>query len=229
MIRYTRLLFLIISIYNAYCYTVYVGSTGLLFPYTLGALAYLKSQDYNKINLIGTSGGAWCSLIFCLENNAIDHDELWETLVGEKSSVLRLYCRENMEQFQNKLSDKLLRRYKHLNISDIKLSIVVTKITSSYCPESLKITKFENLKDIIGYCLCSSYIPCICGKSISKEYKNEKYVDGQLFLSKSHMRDANMIIDKYSWNRNYNTNFCLNYTKSKQLFEEGWMDAKKNV
>ena len=47
---------------------------------------------------------------------------------------------------------------------------------------------FDNIDDLIDFCLCSSYIPYISGSGFSKKYKGSFYIDGEV---KSNMRAEN--------------------------------------
>ena len=69
-------LFILLIIFLPFCNNliINIGATGLLLPYTLGVLGYIKDHStitrYNS-KFIGTSGGAYCSILYCFENNLI--------------------------------------------------------------------------------------------------------------------------------------------------------------
>lgn len=224
---FIRLLFVAILPIN--CLRLNVGSTGLLFPYTLGALAYIKTNiNPSNCHLTGTSGGAWCSLLYNLENN-LNHDDLWSSLMGDKSQVVHLLNRTSMENFQKRVAVTIMEKYKHTNVSNMPLSVIVTKISKGY-PENVKIDKFADLEEIVTYCLCSSYIPYISGSIGYMSYNGTKYMDGVITQNKK-LSGTELNINKASWNRKFKLKdrLVLNFESSKRLFDDGWNDAKTNL
>ncbi len=212
-----------------YCYNINVGSTGLLFPYTLGALAYIKTHiKPHNYNLLGISGGSWCSLIYCFEDDISDHEFLWSIIVGNKNRTVSMLNTKSMKTFQYTVSQNMKIRYKDKDISKLPISILST--TLSYRGiNSIKIDKFDDLDDLINFCLCSSYIPFISGNNLYRVYKNKKYIDGELFKNKKHLLQNALYLDKDLWNRDfsYKERLFLDYKQSSKLFEHGWNDAKK--
>ena len=88
---------------------VNIGATGLLLPYTLGVLGYIKSHtNINKNNskFIGTSGGAYCSLLYCFEEDLSDYDKLWNIFFTNKESKVYIY--KNLHTYQNNLIKTLI-------------------------------------------------------------------------------------------------------------------------
>lgn len=224
---FIRLLFL--AIIPIHCLRLNVGSTGLLFPYTLGTLAYIKANiNPSNCHLTGTSGGAWCSLLYNLENK-LDHDDLWSSLMGDKSQVVHLFDRTSMENFQKKIAVTIMDKYKHINVSNMPLSVIVTKLSNGY-PENLKIDKFDDLEEIVSYCLCSSYIPYISGSIGYMIYNGTKYMDGVITPNKNLLGNE-IHINKASWNRKFKLKdrLVLNFESSKRLYDDGWNDAKLNL
>lgn len=222
-----RLLF--VTILPIHCLRLNVGSTGLLFPYTLGALAYIKTNiNPSNCHLIGTSGGAWCSLLYNLENK-LEHDNLWSQLIGDKSQEIYLLNRTSMENFQKRVAVTIMDKYKDVDVSNMPLSVIVTKISRG-CPENVKIDKFTDLEEIVTYCLCSSYIPYISGNIGYMSYNGTKYMDGVITQNKK-LSGTEININKTSWNRKFKLKdkLVLNFESSKRLYENGWNDAKENL
>jgi len=213
-----------------YCFNINVGSTGLLFPYTLGALAYIKTHIKPiNYNFVGISGGTWCSLIYHFEKNISDHDFLWSILVGNKNYTVCMLNNNNMKEFQEIVATNMKDRYKDRDISKLPLTILTTKIEKKF--NNVKIDKFNDINELIDYCLCSSYIPFISGKSAYRIYKNEKYIDGELFKNNKHLLKNAIYLDKNLWKRKFSwrERLYLDYNQSEKLFNYGWYDAKKFI
>ena len=207
-----------------------IGSTGLLFPYTLGILAYIKRNIHiSNYTLTGVSGGTWCSLLYHLEPNIHDHDFLWSILVGDKNKRICLLNRNSMQTFQQNVAKNFELQYKNIDVSTIPLSIIVTHIRNKKLI-STKIDKFDDFDDLINFCMCSSYIPFISGKGMYTIYKNNKYIDGEIFRNKQLFAEKSIIVHKDLWDRKYSlsSKFILDFQNSKMLFEQGWNDAKLN-
>lgn len=229
---YVLMMLMLCYIPYMFPYNINVGSTGLLFPYTLGALAYIKTcvkpSDYR---LLGVSGGTWCSLIYHFEKNISDHDLLWSILVGNKTQTVHLLNRDSMSKFQLKVAENFKTRYKDANVSDIPISIITTQIRG-YTPKSCLISSFDNIDDLVNYCLCSSYIPCISGKGVNMVYKKKKYIDGEIFKNKNLLlENAALHLHKATWKRKFKLRdyLYLDFNCSKTLFEYGWKDAQKHL
>jgi hypothetical protein len=202
-----------------------IGATGLLFSYTLGALAYIKNVvKPSNYTLTGISGGAWCSLLYHFEPNIDDHELLWSVLVGPKNKSICLLRRTSMQKFQEQVALNFKNRYKDCDVSDIPLSIVTTR-RNGRSLENVKINKFDNIDDLINFCMCSSYIPLISRPGLFRSYKNEKYIDGEICKTKC---IANCINSR-TWGRKYSlkTKCILNYNTSMMLYNDGYNDAKK--
>jgi hypothetical protein len=207
-----------------------IGSTGLLFPYTLGILAYIKRNIHiSNYTLTGVSGGTWCSLLYHLEPNIHDHDFLWSILVGDKNKRICLLNRNSMQTFQQNVAKNFELQYKNIDVSTIPLSIIVTHIRNKKLI-STKIDKFDDFDDLINFCMCSSYIPFISGKGMYTIYKNNKYIDGEIFRNKQLFAEKSIIVHKDLWDRKYSlsSKFILDFQNSKMLFDQGWNDAKLN-
>jgi len=209
-----------------------VDTTGLLIPYSIGALGYIKKNlnicDYH---LNGISGGTFASVIYYLEDDISNHDKLWNKLLGDDNYVIK--ANKNMEEFQQIIKYNIMNNYKNVNINNIPISIIVSNI-NNYKITNKKIDKFSNLEELIDYCICSSYIPYICGNTFSKNYKNNNYIDGGIFKNLHHfdcinkcersiyihLKMANRVFDLTDY-------LYLNKTTSKKLFDYGWNDSEK--
>tara|TARA_B000000475_G_scaffold270919_1_gene267508 strand:- start:4353 stop:5069 length:717 start_codon:yes stop_codon:yes gene_type:complete len=207
-----------------------VGATGLLLPYTLGVLAYIKDNtNINKYNskFIGTSGGSYCSLLYCLEDNQFNHDILWNIFFNNKNSKVYIY--KNLHIYQNNLINRLINKYKNKNISELPIIIVVNKYKFLKL-KNQHIYNFNDIKDLIYYCHCSSYIPFLSGYKFYYKYNNSKYVDGAL-IHKTIINNSNILNINYNmWGRNYNPYFTtyIDYNISNKLYQEGWNDTRDN-
>lgn len=212
------------------CYNICVGSTGLLFSYTMGALSFLKKTNLNY-HFTGISGGSWCSLIYHLENDISKHDTLWYNYVGNRNKKINLFNRNDMKLLQQSMANGIKTRHGNKNVSEIPLSIITTKIIDNMYPQNVIIHDFDDIDDVVNYALCSSYIPYICGKSRHTEYKNEKYIDGYIFRNENLISHCDLHLDKTTWGRKYKITdgFELNYQISEKLFNEGWNDARNNL
>lgn len=235
------LLFMILPIMLCYSHTyqIYVGSTGLLFPYSLGALAYIKSTiNPYKYHLHGVSGGSWCSLMYHLEDNLNDHDKLWNRYIGNESTVIKLYDMKSMETVHKSITKNVMEEYnkkyikKEVNIQQIPISMYVTKIKNNK-PFNIAINTYNNIEEIAYYAMCSSYIPLICGKGLWTIYKKKKYIDGVFFHKKPQIDfDAHIDAGKiFCSNKNagIDQRIFLDIHRSKKMFEFGWEFAKYNL
>jgi hypothetical protein len=225
------LLLLLCFIQNINTFNINVGSTGILFSYTLGALAYIKTHvKPTNYNLVGISGGSWCSIIYHFEKDMTDHDNLWSTIVGNKNESVSLLNKRNMYKFQRKVAENFRHRYADKDISGLPLSIITTELQNRKAVNVI-IDKYDNLDDLINYCICSSYIPYICGNNFYTIYKNKKYIDGELFKNEGLLlrEDPMIYLHKNTWNRKFNIkdHLYLDFNRSKVLFENGWKDAEK--
>lgn len=225
------LLLLLCFIQNISTFNINVGSTGILFSYTLGALAYIKTRvKPTNYNLVGISGGSWCSIIYHFEKDMTDHDHLWSTIVGNKNESVSLLNKRSMYKFQRKVAENFRYRYADKDISGLPLSIITTELQNKKAVNVI-IDKYDNLDDLINYCICSSYIPYICGNNFYTIYKNKKYIDGELFKNEGLLlrEDPMIYLHKNTWNRKFNIkdHLYLDFNRSKVLFENGWKDAEK--
>ena len=209
-----------------------VDTTGLLIPYSIGALGYIKKNlnicDYH---LTGISGGSFASVIYHLEDDLSNHDKLWNKLLGNDNYGIK--ANKNMEEFQQIIKYNIMNNYKNVVIDNIPISIIVSNI-NNYKITNKKIDKFSNLEELIDYCICSSYIPYICGNTFSKNYKNNNYIDGGIFKNLRHFDcidkcERSIYIHTKMANRVFDlTDYLyLNKTISKKLFDYGWNDCKK--
>ena len=225
-----------------YNYILNFGSTGLMIPYSLGALGYIKNSNYVKNKkLIGTSGGAYCCLLYKYEKNLTNHDYIWENIFGlNKKTKIDLY---NIHKFQTKTIEILLDRYKNekINKKD-NINIIATKYNNILSNEIITFDTFDNISDLIYKCYCSSYIPYISGNKLYYNYQNKKYYDGAFNVEKkvknkyveknkiiNNIKDDTLYINCNSWGREWNLDnkYSLDYNTSKELFNYGWEDTKK--
>jgi len=217
-------------IYQVHGFKVFAGSTGLYFPYTLGALGYIKTFIKPKnIEFTAISGGSWCSLIYLLEDNMSDHDTLWNSIIGNSTMSVNFLDSKSMDTFHKTIAKNIKEKYK-LKDPNIPLSIISTKVSCGF-PQNIRKNKFNDFDDIINFCLCSSYIPLISGKKLYMDYQNEKYIDGALFLDKNNIRNNSIHIDRFVWNAHKSSKniMFLNMNISQKLFRQGWEDAKQNI
>ena len=208
-----------------------IDSTGLLIPYSIGALGYIKknlnSCDYH---LTGISGGSFASLLYHLEPDLSNHDNIWDNLIGNDNYVLKI--NKNLDEFQQLIKINMMNRYKNVNTDNIPISIVVSKINNFQITNE-KINKFSNFEELIDYCICSSYTPYICGNTFSKKYKNNNYIDGAIFKNKHHFDcigkcEKTIYINRNMANRifEFNDLFYLDKNISQKLFNYGWNDCE---
>ncbi len=226
----TFILLLCLFINLIQAYHMNIGGTGILFSYTLGALAYIKTciRPANH-TLTGVSGGAWCAVLYHLEPDISDHDLLWSIMVGDKKKTVSLLHRNSMYPFQQTVAHNLRVRYRFADMENLPISIIATKYNRGV--KNTKINKFDDINDLISYCLCSSYIPYISGKTMFKTYKDTRYIDGELFRDHRLFDQNALTIHKNTWNRKYDmySHLFLDFDKSHKLFQDGWNDAKVNL
>lgn len=232
MSKFLRLLILPMIICHSYTYNIYVGSTGLLFPYSLGALSYIKSEiKPDKCHFHGVSGGAWCSIIYDIENDLQDHDKLWNTYIGNNNTTFKIYDMKTMENIHKNMAKNVLKRYKQKKKTNIPpLSIYVTQV-EHMIPKNIVINDFKNIEDILMYASYSSYIPFICGKGLWMQDGNCKYLDGAFFHKKPNINfDYEIdVLDIMKTDRSkINKRFILDIHKSRHMFKKGWEYSKNN-
>lgn len=232
MNKFLYLFILCKEILISFCLTnINVDTTGLLIPYSIGALGYIKKNlnicDYH---LTGISGGSFASVIYHLENDLSNHDNMWNKLLGDNNYIIK--ANNNMEEFQQIIKYNIMDKYKHVDINNIPISIVVSKINNLIITNE-KISKFSNLEELLDYCICSSYIPYICGNTFSKKYKNSNFIDGGIFKNLHHFDcidkcENTLYIHTRMANRkfNYNDYLFLDKKKSEKLFNYGWNDCE---
>jgi hypothetical protein len=214
-----------------------IFGTGLYLPYSMGVIGYIKKnipiKDYN---ITGISGGAWCALLYTQESDLSNHDELWDFSVGK--DINRIYFHNDIRTFQNNVEKNLKLRYANSNV-DVrelsKISIIASNVVSIFNIKNEKKSNFDNINDLIDYCLCSSYIPYISGNTFSRKYKDKYYIDGEIKNDNDKVIDSaiienNIDIHRFMWGRKFSKNalMYLDKEKSKKLFMEGWEDTEKN-
>lgn len=208
-----------------------VDTTGLLIPYSIGALGYIKkNMCINDYNLTGISGGSFASVIYHFENDLSDHNLIWNKIIGDDKYVIKF--NKNLEEFQQIVKINMMNIYKNVDVKDVPISIIVSKINNLKIKNE-KISKFNDLEELIDYCICSSYIPYICGKTFSKKYKDFNFIDGGIFKNLHHFDcvdkcENSIYIHRNMANRNFNYKdyLYLNKKESKRLFDYGWNDCE---
>jgi hypothetical protein len=216
--------------YQVEGFKVFAGSTGLYFPYTLGALGYIKTLiKPRNIEFTGISGGSWCSLVYLLEDKMNDHDTLWNSIIGNSTASVNFLDSKSMDAFHKTIAKNIKDKYT-LKTPNIPLSIIATKVSCGI-PQNIRKNKFDDFDDIINFCLCSSYIPLISGKKLYMDYQNGMYIDGALFLDKKNIQNNTIHIDRFVWNKRKSSKniLFLNMNISQKLFRQGWEDAKQNI
>ena len=248
-----RILYLFILLLNQIMQTfpiinINIGTTGLLIPYSIGALAYIKKNlnicDYH---LTGISGGSFASVIYHLENDMSNHDKLWDKLIGNDNgncdngnnnnlnngNNYYVKINKNLEEFQQIIKKNIINNYKNVDINNIPISVVVSRI-NNFKIVNEKINKFNSLNELLDICICSSYIPYISGKTFSMKYKNNNYIDGGIFRNLHHFDcvdkcESSIYIHKQMAKRKfeYKDYFYLDKNTSRKLFNYGWSDCEK--
>ena len=216
-----------------------IFGTGLYLPYSMGVIGYIKNnipiKDYS---ITGTSGGAWCALLYTMENDLSNHDELWDFSIGP--DINRIYFHNDIRTFQSNVEKNLKLRYSNIKMDSEelnKVSIVASNVVSLFNIKNEKRSKFDDINDLIDYCLCSSYIPYISGNSFSRKYKDKYYIDGEIknektiensMPSNDLCNDIN--IHRFMWGRQFSKNslMYLDKERSRKLFKDGWEDTEKN-
>jgi hypothetical protein len=230
--KFLYLFILFKEILLTYCLiNINVDTTGLLIPYSIGALGYIKKNlNICEYHLTGISGGSFASVIYHIESDLSNHDKLWDKLIGDDNYIIK--ANKNMEEFQQIIKYNIIKNYKNVDINNIPISIVVSNINNLKIINK-KINNYNNIEELLDYCICSSYIPYICGNTFSKRYKNLNYIDGGIFKNIHHFDcvdkcENTIYIHKNMANRifDYKDYLLINKNISKKLFNYGWNDCK---
>ena len=128
------------------------------------------------------------------------------------------------------------KRYKNIQkdtIKNLPISIIGTNYNVKKCKlYNEKVSEFDNINDLIDFCLCSSYIPYISGSTFSKKYKGSFYIDGEVKSTIHAESDKKNTIDinRFMWGRQFTRKelLYLDKDKSRELFTNGWEDTKNN-
>ena len=235
-----KYIYLILCMYfmSIKAYTnINILGTGLLLPYSIGIIGYIKKHmPMNDYRLTGVSGGAWCSLLYSFENDLSDHDKIWNYTIGDPNTKIRIH--NNLHIFQKNVELNLKTRYKDIpptKVRKLPLSIIATHYKDDNCKlQNEKISQFDNINDLIDFCLCSSYIPYISGSLMCKEYDNKYYMDGDIMRDKKFteigLSPCTITIHRDIWGRKFPLSNYV-YTDietSRKLFKQGWEDTEKN-
>lgn len=220
-----------ISITKAFT-NINIYGTGLFLPYSMGVIGYIKKNivipDYK---ITGISGGAWCSLLYTLEDDLSNHDKIWSYTIG--NNVTKLKLQSDLKIFQKNVEDNLKLRYKKKEPKNLdKISIISTKLDGALFKMKTEERKdFIDIDDVIDYCLCSSYLPYLSGSTFSKKYKGNRYIDGDIKYDYQNVDETNkIIIHRHMWGRKFEPNnyLYIDKDKSRELFELGWKDTENN-
>lgn len=209
-----------------------IYGTGMFLPYSIGIIGYIKKHfPLTDINITGISGGAICSILYTQEDDLSNPDKIWDYTIGSEISELLLH--KDLHIFQKNVGDNLKLRYNNTKPRNIdKISIISTNI---YKMKNEKISKFNNINDLIDYSLCSSYIPYISGDTIGKKYNGVDYMDGEIFrdykYDKKQTCPTTISIHRKMWGRKFPINNYIYTNKeiSRELFNYGWEDTRKNI
>ena len=210
-----------------------IYGTGLYLPYSMGVIGYIKNNiPIKNYNITGISGGAWCSLLYTQETDLSNHDTIWDYSIGKDVSHICIH--NDMRVFQNNVEKNMKLRYSNkepLNLD--KISIISTNINKIYNIKNEKHSNFDNINDLIEFCLCSSYIPYISGSTFSKKYKDNYYIDGEIKndkYAKLNNEKNTINIDRFMWGRQFTRKelLYLDKDKSRELFNNGWEDTESN-
>ena len=226
-------LFILLSLFilsNSYM-NINMYGTGMFLPYSLGIIGYMKKYiSLSDVNITGISGGAICSILYTQEDDLSNPDKIWDYTIGQDISELSLY--KDLHIFQKNIGNNLKLRYNNTIPRDLdKISIISTNVMKM---KNEKISNFSNLDELIEFSLCSSYIPYISGDKIGKIYKGIDYMDGEIFrdykYNKKQTCPTTISIHRKMWGRHFPVNnyFYTNKQISRDLFNYGWEDTRKN-
>jgi len=226
------LLISFVNIVNAFT-SINIYGTGLFLPYSMGVIGYIKNNiEIGDYKITGISGGAWCSLLYTQEKDLSDHDKIWSYTLGNNVTTLKI--QSDMRKFQKNVETNLKERYKNKEPINLdKISIISTKIEDVlFKMKSVEIKDFTDINDTIDFCLCSSYLPYLSGKTFSKKYKGHHYIDGDIKYNycKDNEEINKIIIHRQMWDRKFKSDNCLyiDKDKSRELFKQGWEDTHMN-
>ncbi len=243
-----KTIFLFFIVYSANCYNIIfnIGSTGLLLPYTMGSLGYIKKNvKIDNYELIGTSGGAWCATLYLFENDLSNHDKIWNIFLKNETNEINAF--KNLDIFANLSRQNFKDRYKSQNYKIQNININVLDVTNIFKIKNIKISQFNDIDDLINLCYASSYIPFISGKNICYKYNYRKFIDGAVLNNDNKCYNIkydtnlkNNIINNYiklninykMWGRKFNEidkRNILNIKSSNYLYKIGWEDTEKNI
>lgn len=210
---------------NAYK-IISIAPGGLKGFYTLGICKYLKEKYcLDDFRFYGSSAGSWnavfLSLPSCYDNYYLNE-------------VVKINPKEysNLNELELSIKDIILNepsiKKDGFDITTLnnKCNICISEYRGYKFKKVIK-NEFDNLDDILEYCIASSHLPYISNGKLFYKYKNKKFIDGGLFrknypksvktdLLISHKMFQNKEILKYSKLKNLNI---------EKLIETGYNDA----
>ena len=87
-----------------------VDTTGLLIPYSIGALGYIKkNMAITNYQLNGISGGSFASVIYHYDNDLSNHDVMWNKIIGDDNYIIKF--NKNLHEFQQIVKKNMMNIY----------------------------------------------------------------------------------------------------------------------
>ena len=120
-------------------------------------------------------------------------------------NINRIYFHHDIRTFQNNVEKNLKLRYSNVDTRELsKISIIASNVVSIFNIKNEKKSNFDDINDLIDYCLCSSYIPYISGNTFSRKYKDKYYIDGEIKndnVIENKIIENNIDIHRFMWGR----------------------------
>ncbi|GMH48254.1 hypothetical protein TrLO_g887 [Triparma laevis f. longispina] len=169
--------------------TLAIPGGGIYFYHLYGQLDYLRQSGYTdnpNLRLVGASAGSLCATLFSYGVSSeeatkcaimlSDEADLWNNPLG-LAFVWGSIIEEWLDELIPKDSD-------YVNPENLCLLLSPTSIDSltGSAPRK-KIKHFKNRDDLINVNMCSVHIPLFLDKKLTREYLNERFIDGS-FQSK---------------------------------------------
>jgi hypothetical protein len=124
--------------------------------YLLGVTSYIREHfNTDKCIFSGASAGAWFSLLMTYRGN--------HSLLLQDLNVLSPeFVKQNLKQIQDKVSRKILEKYKTEDFDLKRLYVGVSRFRPFYVETDIY-SSFRDLEDAVHCCQASSHIPFITG------------------------------------------------------------------